>query len=109
MTTMDTLIPVSRDTLLAFSQMQSHIRYALQIAINEVIGAASAGKTSHLLDGLFIARLRGPGGFPSDVPGFIALLVAKFPGCKIEQVNDQWYDVDAYTRKKVSGIKIDWA
>ena len=115
--TMDLLTPISRDQLKMYSELPQHITTVLQLSIREVYNAIHAKKTSCLLEtAIRHLQVKGEIGHcqydPTPkfgIPDFIALLHFKFPGCKIEFIEDQWRDVNPTTRKKVTGILIDWS
>lgn len=78
----------------------------IQRATALVLRAANTKKTNVLLTASNDLQI----GYHIPIPtGYILALQQKFPGCTITHLQDEWYEENPTTRRKVTGILIDWS
>lgn len=103
--TMEDVTPISRDQLQQYMAMSYHADIRRATAL--VLRAANAKKTNVLLPNT-IGEIQI--GYHIPIPSdYILALQRKFPGCKITYLQEEWYEENPTTRKKVTGILIDWS
>lgn len=101
---MEDVTPISRDQLQQYMMMTYHTDIRRATAL--VLRAAHVKKTNILLPNICTEMRCSPLPVPSD---YILALQRKFPGCKITYLQEEWYEENPTTRKKVTGILIDWS
>ncbi len=103
---MEVVTPISRDQLQQYMAMTYTYHADIQRATTLVLQAAKAKKTTVLLRDSCGEQRCGPPPVPT---GYILALQQKFPGCTITHLQDEWYEENPTTRRKVTGILIDWS
>jgi hypothetical protein len=103
---------ISRDELRTRTQLTYKMKSAIDDAVRSITKASDKGQYSCFIPMYEFKRAPQPSSLPEpelESSAILRCLKAKFPECLIEYNQDDWITVDATTRRKMTGIRIDWS